>query len=242
MINFVDEELKNCFDYARNMIDKHNINVIKDRENWEIFNDDFKVKVAELAFRKVLAENNIYSDNDISYECKRDAKWDIFNVKINDKLINIKFVDKDDEFLLLDMDNYESDGAYDYDDEPLNFYGYAIVRVIVEPNILPEVLKYKVYSEFKNNVMDYKQGKEVERTIEANFLGVIKQDDFWKNKGIAPNGIRVSNKNFEAVLEGKNKDEMPEVLYGCESKEEVLQKDVYVLPIDKYLQDVNILK
>ena len=48
---FTQDEVWKCYQFARQMRGKHNRNMIMDREDWEIFRDDLRGKLGEIAFR-----------------------------------------------------------------------------------------------------------------------------------------------------------------------------------------------
>ena len=54
---FKKGQIWDCYEFARNMKGKHNPNLIMEREDWEIFRDDFRGKLGEVAVKNYFDEN-----------------------------------------------------------------------------------------------------------------------------------------------------------------------------------------
>lgn len=218
---FTRGEVWRCYEFARDMIGNHNRAMIMDRDDWEIFRDDFRGKLGEVALRKYVVENiptaNI--DGEIDYEVTPLGQWDITDLIINDCYINVKSVKGNSRFLLVETNRYDADGNYAYrnnDGEPVRIDAYVLVRVKIEPEISEEDLGYETLEEFRT--------ARGGRHIEAEILGAISHTDFWRNKHFAPQHMKCDYKNLQAACSG----EEIEMQYGGR-KTESLQRDNYVL-------------
>lgn len=174
---FTQDEVWKCYQFARQMRGKHNRNMIMDREDWEIFRDDLRGKLGEIAFRNYIIKNvpeaNIESDIDFSVTPL--GQWDITDLVVNGKYINVKSVKGNSRFLLIETKRYDSDGNYAYknnDDMPVRVDAYVLVKVVIEPEINYRDLNYRTVEEFKNSYGG--------RSIRAEILGGISHDDFWR--------------------------------------------------------------
>ena len=87
---------------------------------------------------------------------------------------------------------------------------------MIEPEIDASDLNYQNVEEFRT--------ARGGRKIEAEILGGISHDDFWRNKHYAPQHMKCDYKNLQAVCKG----EEIEMLYSGR-KTESLQRDNYIL-------------
>lgn len=236
------EDIKKCYEFALNMKGNHNPDMIMEREDWEIFRDDFRGKLGEIAVRNYIRENinNDVINNDLDFTVTPRGQWDITDLVVNNKNINVKSIKQGSKFLLIETDRYNQDGTYRYnnnDGNPVPLDYYVLVRVTVEPDVSKSVFNTD-FKSFFNKAWDARMRKEVQRTIYAEVLGGISHEDFWNQKTIAPRGIRCSVKNLAAVVSGK---ELPDRIYGYEKKNEILQRENYVISSDtqlKRLEDI----
>ena len=220
-LTFTKGEVWRCYQFAHDMIGNHNRDMIMDREDWEIFRDDLRGKLGEAALRKYVLENipNAVIDGEIDYEVTPLGQWDITDLIIDGQYINVKSVKGNSRFLLVETNRYDADGNYSYrnnDGEPVRIDAYVLVRVSIEPEINWNDMNYTTIEEFKTS-----RGG---RHIEAEILGAISHEDFWRNKHFAPRHMKCDYKNLQAVCNG----EKIEMLQGG-GKKESLQRDNYIL-------------
>lgn len=218
---FSREEVWRCYQFAKDMIGNHNRDMIMDRNDWEIFRDDFRGKLGEIALRKYVLENmpNAIIDGEIDYTVTPLGQWDITDLIINDQYINVKSVKGNSRFLLVETNRYDQDGNYAYrnnNGEPVRVDAYVLVRVSIEPEIDATDLDYESVEELKNS----KGGRQ----IHAEILGGISHKDFWNNKHFAPKNMKCDFRNLRAVC----RNEEYEMCYTG-PKTSYLQKDNYVL-------------
>lgn len=218
---FTREDIARCYEFALRMVGKHNPDMIMDRDDWEIFRDDFRGKLGEVALRKYIDEHISFAriDGEIDYSVTPRGQWDITDLIVNRKYINVKSVKGNSRFLLIETNRYDPDGNYAYrnnDGQPVRIDAYVLVRVSIEPEMDRDDMSYHNVDEIRNS----KGG----RTITAEVLGGISHDVFWENKHFAPRHMKCDYKNLSAVCRG----EQYEMLYDG-PKTKWLQKDNYVL-------------
>jgi len=56
-MTFTKNEVWECYQFARQMRGKHNRSMIMDRDDWEIFRDDLRGKLGEIALRNYIMKN-----------------------------------------------------------------------------------------------------------------------------------------------------------------------------------------
>lgn len=234
MAYFEQDELKRCYDFALNMIGNHNPKMIYPREDWEIFRDDFRGKLGEVAFRKyILNYTNAEIKEDIDYAIYPRKVWDsndiVLNVDGNDIHINVKSGKGGSEFLMIETKRYKANGEYAYqnnDNTPVRVDAYAFVQVAIKPEYSERDFKHKSLERF----MSYDN-----RKISYYVLGAISHEDFWKNKHFADAGIKCSKDNLRKVCRG----EQPEMAKSETKKENVLQQPNYILDGMSEVEKIN---
>lgn len=233
-MQFTDKELALCYRFSQKMTGKHNRDMIMEREDWEVFRDDFRGKLGEVALRKYIVENlpNANIEGDIDYSVTPLGQWDIVDLQVNGLYINVKSVKQGSNFLMIEAKRYNNDGKYVYqnnDGRDVKIDAYVLVRVTVEPDMTVQTMKFTDVSQLKKD-----------RTISAEILGGISHNDFWEKKHYAARGIRCTYHNLRAICDGKN--ELPDKIEGCEEKTETLQQDNYILYKDELNSVASILK
>lgn len=243
IIKFSNEEIRKCYNFAWGMRGNHNPNMIMDREDWEIFRDDFRGKLGEIAVRNYVKDNinDVIINTELDFTVSGRGQWDITDLVVNNKAINVKSIKQGSRFLLVETDRYDEFGNYRYNNNdgeavPLDYY--VLVRVTVEPDVTKSIFNKKQFDDFINKAWDARNKKEVERCIYAEVLGGISHQDFWNKKSFAPKGIRCSVSNLSAIV---NKKELPDKVIGNETKNKILQRDNFIISSEtqlKRLEDI----
>lgn len=220
-MEFTDIELARCYRFAQEMKGNHNRDMIMDRQDWEIFRDDFRGKLGEVALRKYILSHipTAIIEGDIDYDVTPLGQWDITDLLVNGKYINVKSVKQRSNFLLIETKRYREDGHYAYKNNngiDVKVDAYVLVRVTVEPDMSIHTMGYREVKQIKNN-----------HSVSAEILGGITHDEFWLRKHTAHRGIKCTYHNLKAICDGKT--ELPDRLVGGERKTEVLQQDNYIL-------------
>lgn len=224
-MQFTNKELALCYRFSQEMIGNHNKDIIMEREDWEVFRDDFRGKLGEVALRKYIVKNfpNANIVGDIDYSVTPLGRWDIVDLQVNGLYINVKSVKQKSNFLMVETKRYNNDGKYAYknnDDNEVKIDAYVLVRVTVEPDMTVDTMKFTDVSQLKRN-----------RTIFAEILGGISHNDFWRKKHYATKGIRCTYRNLKAICDGITV--LPDMIEGHEKKTEILQQDNYLLYKDE---------
>ncbi len=230
-MTFTKNEVWECYQFARQMRGKHNRSMIMDRDDWEIFRDDLRGKLGEIALRNYIMKNipDANIESNIDFSVTPLGQWDITDLIVNGKYINVKSVKGNSRFLLIETKRYDPDGSYAYrnnDGMPVRIDAYVLVRVTIEPEIDCMDMNYKNVEEFRNS----KGG----RNIKAEILGGISHEEFWRKKHFAPKNMKCNYANLSAVCKGK----AVEMIYEG-SKTARLQRDNYVLDSRTELKDIR---
>ncbi|MEA4825131.1 MAG: hypothetical protein VB130_00630 [Clostridium sp.] len=248
IINFTFKEIQDCYQFAHNMRGNHNPNMIMNREDWEIFRDDFRGKLGEVAVRKYI---QVYMpeatiDTDLDFTVTPRGQWDITDLVVNGHAINVKSIKQHSKFLLVEIDRYDQYGNYRYnnnDGQPVPIDYYVLVRVTVDPDVSKSIFKIKTLNDFINKAWDAKGRKEVNRNIYAEILGGISHVEFWNRKNFAPKGIKCTVKNLSAIANGKSIEDLPDNVIGSEFKNQILQRNNYIISSENQLHKlIDILK
>lgn len=235
MLNFNIDELKKCFDFAKAMRGNHSPNMIMNRADWEIFRDDFRGKLGEIAVYKYISKYLPYTKiaGCPDFSVTPRGQWDITDLIINNKYVNVKSIRQNSNFLLVETPRYDNYGNYNYlnnDNNPVKIDYYILVRVTIDPDTQRNIF-LQTFERFLKD--GYKDGKSVPRKIYAEILGGISHPDFWKKKHFAPKGIRCDYKNLNFICNDGDISHLPSQITYYDKKNNILQKDNYVVSIDK---------
>ena len=104
-MTFTKNEVWECYQFARQMRGKHNRSMIMDRDDWEIFRDDLRGKLGEIALRNYIMKNipNANIESNIDFSVTPLGQWDITDLIVNGKYINVKSVKGNSRFLLIKL-------------------------------------------------------------------------------------------------------------------------------------------
>ena len=230
---FTQEELIDCYEFARGMIGNHNPNMIMEREDWEIFRDDFRGKLGEVALRKYLRRYHPRAqvNEEIDYRILPRNQWDSNDLVVDEIHINVKSAKGNSRFLMIEANRYNNDGSYAYDNHdgtPVRVDAYVFVKIKIMPEYKEPDFRYQTLEEF----MGY-QNRQVSYWI----AGGISHDEFWERKHFANKGIRCDITNLNRVCNG----EEPELAPEGTIRENVLQKDNYILDSQTELHPISYL-
>ena len=239
-INFTDAEIRNCYEFAWNMRGNHNPGMIMNREDWEIFRDDFRGKLGEVAVRNYIQNNmpQAIIDTDLDFSVTPRGQWDITDLVVNGKAINVKSIKQMSRFLLVETDRYDEYGNYRYnnnDGQPVPINYYVLVRVTVEPDVPRNIFNRRNLNYFINNAWNPKKGQEVKREIYAEILGGISHEKFWNIKSFAPRGIQCNINNLRDIANGAIVAPLQEHIIRNLRKNQVLQRDNFVINSENQL-------
>ncbi len=221
-IKFTKKELELCYRFAQRMKGNHNRDMIMDRSDWEIFRDDFRGKLGEIALRSYIVEKFPYAaiEEDVDFTVTPPGQWDITDLVVNGWYINVKSVKKKSNFLMIETKRYRENGEYIYrnnNGQEVRVDAYVLVRVNVEPDMNWKTMNYLRAEQIAGN-----------HRIYAEILGGISHEEFWERKHTAYKGMKCTINNLKAVCDG-NGDHLPDRLNGGERKNEILQQDNYIL-------------
>ncbi len=231
MPEFTKDELRECYKFARDMIGNHNPDMIMEREDWEIFRDDFRGKLGEVALRKVIKKYISWAhiNEEIDYHVYPRGEWDSNDLVVEGLHINVKSAKGKSRFLMVERERYNDDGTYAYDNHdgtPVRVDAYVFVNIDIKPEYNCLDFKHETLEEF----MAYKN-----RSISYWVAGGISHDKFWQRKHFAPQGIKCDIQNLERVCKG----EKPEIAPEGMDREHVLQRDNYILASRTELDNIT---
>lgn len=224
-MKFSRSDVMKCYRFSQDMKGNHNPNMIMQRSDWEIFRDDFRGKLGEVAVKTAVLKKfpHLHINTDIDYSITPRGQWDFTDLVVGGRYISIKSIKGRSKFLLVEKNRYNDDGTYRYmngEDAPVQINAYILVRVIVEPDMKWDDMNFKSIEEIKH------PRPGVVRQIEAEILGGITHEEFWRKKHFAPKGIQCNIQTLSAIASGATN--LPLAPQGL-NKTNVLQQDNYLL-------------
>lgn len=249
MDQFTKKEVYNAYEFARKMVGKHHRDLIMNRVDWEIFRDDIHGKLSEIAVEKYIAENHpeYRINSGVDYSIMDRGQWDISDLIINQKNLNVKSIGEKSSYLMIECQRYDDQGNYVYknnDDQPVKVDGYVLVKVVVKPEINEDdfnkcfdiIDNQRSMDEFIKVFKDDIGG----RTITCEILGAIDHEKFWEIKKYAPQGMMCTSNNLWRVVSGVETS-LLEMAQPWTPKNLKLQKDNYIVHKSRLSPLENIL-
>lgn len=224
-IDFTIEEVNTCKKFANDMKGNHNVSLIQDRTEIEIYRDDLRGKLSEIAVQRYFKYiKGLANVSELDYEARPLTYWDTQDLRVNDKNISIKSIKPNSDFLMIECKRFspKGNGAYSY----LNNNGKEI---IVDFYVL-----VKVYlPEFDETPLSNRDDSTI---YSSAIQGYISHSDFWKYKHYAPKGILCTKDNLTLVCKNSNPIIAPK---GTE-QHMVLQQDNYIFSSHE-LQSITLM-
>lgn len=226
-INYDRGQVWDCYLFARRMIGNHNPDMIMGRNEWEIFRDDFRGKLGEVALKNYISKNipGASFTGDIDFTVTPRGQWDNTDLIVNGKYINVKSVKGNSNFLMIETFRYDANGNYTYrnnDGQNVRVDMYALVKVGIDKEMGPDDMDYQNIAEFWNS----KGG----RRINATLMGAITHDDFWRRKHTAPQYMMCEIQNLKDVcLNRPVVMATPQQISDPRMKTRILQQENYIL-------------
>ena len=217
----------NCYLFARRMRGNHNPNMIMGRSEWEIFRDDFRGKLGEVALKNYINRNvpNSIFTGDIDFTVTPRGQWDITDLIVNGRYINVKSVKGGSNFLMIETSRYDKNGNYSYNNnngQNVRVDMYALVKVDIDKEMDEDDMDYQNISEFWNS----KGGRHINSTL----MGAIAHDDFWRRKHIAPQHMMCGIQNLNNVCRNQPVTmATPQQILDPRMKTRILQQENYIL-------------
>lgn len=233
IIKFTDNELKQCFDFAKAMRGNHNPNMLMKRDDWEIFRDDFRGKLGEIAVYNYIKQHipSASITCNLDFTVTGRGQWDITDLIINNQYINVKSIKQNSSFLMIETLRYDQYGNYTYcnnNNDPVVVDYYTLVRVTVEPDVQKNIFSQDLQN-FLSNSYDAKLQKAVPRNIYAEILGGISHNNFWKLKRLAQQGIKCDKYTLNTVCNGYNVQPLSTQEQQKLNKNNILQQHNYIV-------------
>ena len=156
-MTFTKNEVWECYQFARQMRGKHNRSMIMDRDDWEIFRDDLRGKLGEIALRNYIMKNipNANIESNIDFSVTPLGQWDITDLIVNGKYINVKSVKGNSRFLLIETKRYDPDGSYAYRNNVVLCQDLVQVKMSFSHSNLPAIPKLPVDTILQNHRVTY---------------------------------------------------------------------------------------
>jgi len=233
-MEFTINEIKQCYNFAKAMVGNHNPDMIMVRKDWEIFRDDIRGKLGEIAVRRYIEKEipNAIINTNIDFNVTPRGSWDITDLVVNNKYLSVKAIRGHSEFLLIETKRYDENGNYKYsnnDGNNVKLDYYVLTRIGIEPEITKSAFAMHDFETFINEAWSGSLKKEVIRRFTLEVLGGISHENFWINKTFAPKGIKCSVPNLRAITNNTLIENLPQKLRGNEKRNEILQQDNYVI-------------
>ncbi|MFR1836421.1 MAG: hypothetical protein ACLSXM_09295 [Turicibacter sanguinis] len=237
---FTNREVRTVCKFASDMVGNHAPNMIMNRQHWEIFKDDISGKLGEVALEKYIRQElqDFNIDVGVDYTIMPRGEWDITDLIINGKKIQVKTIGKSSNYLMIECLRYDENGNFTYNNnngDPVTVDAYVLVRIVISPAIDEIDFNNRNHPNFINLFRDRGPNK---RTIEYEVLGAIDHQSFWESKHFAPAGIKCIGRNLRKIDNGDTDYENLEFPDINTPPNNVLQQDNYILSSAK-LNRVN---
>lgn len=232
-ITFTDNELEQCFNFAKEMKYNHNPDMIIKRSHSEIFRDDFRGKLGEIAVYNYIKDHipSATITGSVDFSVTGRGQWDTTDLIINNQYVNVKSIKQNSSFLMVETFRYDQYGNYAYlnnNNEPVRLDYYILVRVTVEPDVQINIFSQDLHT-FLSDGYDAKLQKSVPRTIFAEILGGISHNNFWQLKHLAHEGIKCDIYTLNNVYAGGNVQPLSLAEQQQLSKNYILQQNNYIV-------------
>lgn len=221
-----------AYEFARDMKGHHNDNLVRQRGDRQIFIDDFRGKLAEIALKRYL-ERNMHIVGDIDFEIYNRGEWDKNDLIIDDnKNISVKSSGLKANYLMIETHRFNSDGTYSYRNHDggeikVDYYAFLNVGIGNEAEIgYTEYADGITFMGVNNEKSSWQDVPEKRKTFWCYLKGFISHEDFWRLKKKANRGIYANLSDLNEVWNGNNLTMRADFI---ENDKRWLQKDNYII-------------
>ncbi len=236
LIPVYPDDVWRCYGFARDMRNRHNNNMIMDRTPEQIFRDDLRGKLAEIATARYFDMLGVSLSQEIDFEPYERGIWDRDDLVIRengDKHISVKSSGENSDYLLIETRRFIPDtGEYSYrnnDDSPIVVDYYAFVNVSMEGEDEDNFTRYESKQDFLRVEGNSWQQQPNARKFFCTFRGLISHNDFWNRKMVAAERIKANKQNFARVFNGETVLPDPQFIIN---DRRWLQKENYIVSLD----------
>lgn len=200
MGEFSKKEVSAACDFAKGMVGNHATDLIGARTDWEVFRDDIRGKLGEIALEKYVIEQlkGCEINQGVDYQIMPRGQWDTTDLIVNQKYLNVKTIGERANYLMVECFRYDDNGNYVYRNNNgscVRVDAYVLVKVVIKPEIDQTDFDNRNDVDFKNLFKQRGGG----RTIRYEVLGAIDHQEFWTIKSHAPQGMKCITNNFKKV-------------------------------------------
>lgn len=222
-----------CYVFARDMQGHHNNTLIMQRTPQQIFRDDFRGKLAEIAVMKYLIKTN-HIVSELDFNIYDRGKWDKDDIIVDNNIhVSVKSSGAKANYLLIETDRFDPlSGEYSYcnnDGTRIIVDFYAFVNVLIEDELKKDFTTYKTVNDFLR--IERNSWTKDSRHILCYLRGFLSHKHFCEIRKFAPRGIEATKDNFSRISRNEN------VIVDCGFKnndKRWLQKDNYVVCLDQF--------
>lgn len=222
-----------CYEFARDMQGHHNNTLIMQRTPEQIFRDDLRGKLAEIAVKKYLESRN-HSVGDLDFGIYDIGIWDRDDIVVdNTDHVSVKSSGENANYLLIETNRFDAEtGEYGYrnnDGTRITVNHYAFVNVSIADEQEDNFATYADMHDFLRIENDtWNPGA---RQVMCYLRGFLSHDQFWQLKRLAQRGIKATKDNFSRVSRSENVIVDPGFI---ENDRRWLQKDNYLVCLDQF--------
>ena len=222
-----------CYEFARDMQGHHNNTLIMQRSSQQIFRDDLRGKLAEIAVKKYLERQN-HNVGELDFEIYDLGTWDRDDIVVDNSVhVSVKSSGENANYLLIETNRVDPEtGEYSYrnnNGDRIIVNHYAFVNVSIAGEHEDDFTTHTDMCDFLQIEDDtWTAGA---RRVMCYLRGFLSDDQFWRIKRLAPRGIKATKDNFGRVSRDENVVADPAFV---ESDRRWLQKVNYLVCLDQF--------
>lgn len=222
-----------CYEFARDMQGHHNNTLIMERTSQQIFRDDLRGKLAEIAVKKYL-ESHDHTVGVLDFGIYDIGTWDRDDIVVDNNVhVSVKSSSENANYLLIETNRFDPEtGEYGYrnnDGTRIAVDYYAFVNVSIEGEYEVNFNAYDNMQDFLRITNDTWEADA--RHVMCYLRGFLSHDQFWRLRRLAHRGIKATRENFDRVSRDENVIIDPEFI---ENDRRWLQKDNYLVCLDQF--------
>jgi len=231
-LNLYVADIVKAYEFARDMKGHHNDNMVRQRGDRQIFIDDFRGKLAEIALKRYL-EGNGHIVGNIDFNIYNRGEWDKNDLIIDDNInISVKSSGLKANYLMIETHRFNADGTYSYknhDGSEIKVDYYAFLNIGIGDEDESGYTEYTdgiAFMGVNDRNSTWQDVPEKRKAFWCYLKGFISHEDFWRLKKKANRGIYANLSDLNEVWDGNFLAMRPDFI---ENDKKWLQKDNYII-------------